>query len=72
MSSEDQRAAAPNSLHFVVGRDTEAHWIVVETHGLCGGLFRDEAAALHYAEEECQAQTGDLEIACEPIRLIFR
>jgi len=72
MSNQDQHPPAADSAHFVVGRDPDARWIVIETHGLCGGLFRDEAAALRYAEEECEAYQGDLEISYEPISLKFR
>ena len=69
--SEDLSAAAEQP-HFIIGRDLEARWIVVETHGLCGGLFRDAAAALRFAEAECEACRGDLEIVDAPIRLTFR
>jgi DNA gyrase/topoisomerase IV subunit A len=48
-----------------------ARWVVIETHGLCGGVFRDQAAALRYAEEECQAYQADFEISGEPVSLKF-
>ena len=67
----DQHPPAADGAHFVVGRDPEAGWIVIETHGLCGGLFRDEAAALRYAEEECEAYQGELEISRDPISMKF-
>jgi hypothetical protein len=43
---------AKEPLSLLVGRDRHNHWIVVETHGLCGGIFADQAAALRYAREE--------------------
>ena len=67
----DQHPPAADGAHFVVGRDPEAGWIVIETHGLCGGLFRDEAAALRYAVEECEAYQGELEISRDPISMKF-
>ena len=67
----DQHPPAADGAHFVVGRDPEAGWIVIETHGLCGGLFRDEATALRYAEEECEAYQGELEISRDPISMKF-
>ncbi|MGP8232706.1 MAG: hypothetical protein ACLQL2_08600 [Methylovirgula sp.] len=71
MRTQDQHSPAADDPHFVVGRDLEAHWIVIETHGLCGGLFRDEAAALRFAEEECEAYRAEIEISGEPISLKF-
>lgn len=52
-NSEDIMAKpAQEPLSLLVGRDSDNHWIVVETHGLCGGIFADQAAALRYAREE--------------------
>jgi hypothetical protein len=72
MYLEEQGEAAADGPHFVVGRDQQARWIVIETHGLCGGLFRNRAAALRYAAEECQAYQADFEISRAPICLKFR
>jgi len=71
MRFAEQRAAADDCPHFVIGRDHEAHWIVIETHGLCGGVFRDEAAARRFVEEECEAYQADFEISREPVSLKF-
>lgn len=71
MHIEEQGEAAADWPHFVVGRDQLARWVVIETHGLCGGVFRDQAAALRYAEEECQAYQADFEISGEPLSLKF-
>lgn len=43
------KKAPPN---LIVGRDRQNNWIVVEMHGLCGGIFTGKAAALRYAREE--------------------
>ena len=58
------------SLHFLVGRDRSNHWVVLETHGLSGGLFTDEASALRFARDESQGRPGAVEIAAD--RLDFR
>ena len=31
---------------LIVGRDDQNHWVVVEAHGRCGGIFATEAACL--------------------------
>ncbi|HKH81603.1 MAG TPA: hypothetical protein VKA03_08355 [Methylovirgula sp.] len=54
--------------HFLVGRDRHG-WVVVETHGLCGGLFCDEAAALRYAKRESQGCSAAIEISRRPLDL---
>ena len=51
------------SLHFIVGRDSSDHWVVIETHGLSGGLFADQASALRFARDESQGRPGAIEIA---------
>ena len=60
-----QRRAAHNRLpaapaRFVVGRDGRGSWIVQDREGLVGGLFRSEAAALHFAAEECNHNPADI------------
>jgi len=37
---------------FLVGCDAQNHWIAMEVHGLCGGLFANREAALKFAHEE--------------------
>ena len=49
---KDLGAEPPEPLSFVLGRDHGGHWIVQETHGLCGGLFASKDAAIHYARSE--------------------
>ncbi|MGP0058696.1 MAG: hypothetical protein ACLPID_05360 [Beijerinckiaceae bacterium] len=56
--------------HFIVGRDGADHWVVVETHGLAGGLFTDKATALRFAREESRGRQDAIEIA--DYRLDFR
>jgi hypothetical protein len=39
-------------LSFLVGCDEQNHWVAVEVHGLSGGFFADQGAALKFAYEE--------------------
>jgi hypothetical protein len=63
-------SAVEDAAHFIVGRDSANHWVVIETHGLSGGLFTDQAAAMRFAREESQKRPGAVEIADQ--RLDFR
>jgi hypothetical protein len=45
---------------FVVGRDEHGAWIVQDRQGLVGGLFANEAAAMHFAAEECNHNPTDV------------
>lgn len=42
----------PTQPRFTIGRDRSGAWIVEDRRGLVGGLFFNEAAALHFAAEE--------------------
>jgi hypothetical protein len=53
-------AAAPASARFIVGRDRGGSWIVQDRQGRVGGLFTNEAAALHFAAEECNHNPADI------------
>jgi hypothetical protein len=37
---------------FLVGKDSQGHWVVKDQKGLRGGLFVDRAQALKYAMHE--------------------
>jgi hypothetical protein len=39
---------------LIVGRDDENHWVVVEAHGRCGGIF----ATVRCAREESRGRPG--------------
>ncbi len=54
---------------FVVGRDGEGHWLAVETHGLGGGFFTSEDAAMHYARSETARRPGAIVLSPVPISL---
>ena len=54
---------------FLVGRDGEGHWLAVETHGLGGGFFITEDAAMHYARSETARRPGAITLSPVPISL---
>jgi hypothetical protein len=54
-----------------VGRDGQNHWVVAETHGLCGGLFIDEDSAMRFALEQTNGRPGTVRKAFKP-EMIFR
>ncbi len=54
------RAPAAAPARFTVGRDRRGTWIVQDRQGLVGGLFTSEAAALHFAAEECNHNPADI------------
>lgn len=56
---------APAPARFIIGRDRRGGWIVQDRQGLVGGLFRNEAAALHFAAEECNHNPADICLAPE-------
>lgn len=51
---------SPAPARFTVGRDRRGTWIVQDRQGLVGGLFANEAAALHFAAEECNHNPADI------------
>jgi hypothetical protein len=62
-SQENESESNQEPPSLIVGLDDENHWIVVETHGLCGGIFANEAAAMHYAREESRGRPGAVRLA---------
>ena len=54
---------------FVVGRDGEGRWLAVETHGLGGGFFTTEDAAVRYARFETARRPGAIVLSPVPISL---
>jgi hypothetical protein len=59
--------AAPTHLHFVIGKDHEGYWLVVETHGRRGGFFISREAALKYPEFETDHRPGAVECTTRPV-----
>ncbi|MBA5806107.1 hypothetical protein [Rhizobium changzhiense] len=75
MANTQQRrslpAAAPSPSRFTVGRDRSGRWIVHDRDGLVGGLFINEAAALHFAAGECNSPSADIHRAAAGMVLEF-
>lgn len=70
LPSHSIRDDAPSEpLCFRLGRDHEGHWVVQEEHGLYGGLFVSEIAAIRYAKFESANRGAVFEIAAGPIEL---
>jgi hypothetical protein len=70
---EKEAPPEPPSLEpfeFVLGRDRGGHWIVQETHGLCGGVFASKDAAISYAKFESADRRSVIRIARDPIELM--
>lgn len=59
-TQQDREAASVSATvpAFLVGRDAEGHWLALERHGLAGGLFLTEAAAVRYARFETDSRPG--------------
>jgi hypothetical protein len=62
---------SPEPLSFVLGRDPGGHWIVQETHGLCGGLFASRDAAISYARFESADRKSIIRLTPDPIELNY-
>jgi hypothetical protein len=60
-----QRNTAP--ARFTIGRNRRGQWIVADRDGLVGGLFINEAAALHFAAAECNHNPAEIYRAADGI-----
>lgn len=62
-------AAIPGEtgLSFTIGQDARGCWVALESHGIAGGLFRNRADALHYADREIRRGTGEVRFASGPV-----
>ncbi|MGO9675174.1 MAG: RAG2 PHD domain containing protein [Methylocella sp.] len=68
-SAREGAASDEEPPSLIVGRDDENHWVVVETHGRCGGIFATEAAAVRFAREESRGRPGAVSSAPQPLAL---
>jgi hypothetical protein len=69
LQQEAPEEVPPEPLCFVLGRDRGGHWIVQESHGLCGGLFASKDAAVAYAKFESADRPSVIRLSTEPIEL---
>ena len=61
--------AGPVSPEFMVGPDTEGHWLVVGTTGRAGGLFANQESAMRYAMLESNRRRGAVRVVNGPLVL---
>jgi hypothetical protein len=52
MSNLHTRRTANGAPLFLVGKDSQGHWVARDQSGLCGGLFVGRAEALKFARAE--------------------
>lgn len=64
-AQSDRRKAA--NRQFVVGQDREGHWVAMESHGKCGGLFVNREAAVKYAAIESRGKSNALRYSQKPL-----
>lgn len=53
---------SPDPLRFIIARDGSKNWIVMEAHGLYGGVFVSRDAAIHFADFECRNRDATFEL----------
>jgi hypothetical protein len=51
----------------VIGRDLAGQWIVVEGHGLYGGIFGSRRAASRFAKFESGGRRSTISISSDPL-----
>lgn len=61
----------PIESHFIIGQDAAGQWLALETHRLCGGLFRSCQSAIRFVELETGHRAGAYELASTPVSLTF-
>ena len=57
--------AAGDPIRFVIARGAANRWIVMETHGLYGGVFVSKEAAVRFADSESGDRNATLEFIRE-------
>jgi hypothetical protein len=56
-------------LGLTIGRDEAGQWIVVERHGLYGGIFGSELAAVRFAKFESGGRRSSISMSSQPLAL---
>ena len=65
------RTKPPEFEAYVIGQDVDGHWLALEVHGRGGGIFRDRAAAVHFAQFETDHRLNAVRFAPQPLSLDF-
>ena len=71
-AKEPPSRPSPDALRFVITRDASDKWIVMETHGLYGGVFISRDAAVHFADLECRDREATFEVVTGRIERLER
>ena len=71
-TNAEENEVPPEPLSFVLGRDGGGRWIVQEAHGVCGGLFASQDAAIRYAKSEAAERGRVIRLVPDPIELKCR
>lgn len=58
-------AVSAAGCRFTVGRDVCGRWVVRDARGLIGGIFTDQASAIHFALFESDYAPGS--VWCAPL-----
>ena len=61
-AKEPPSRPSPDALKFIITRDASDNWIVMEMHGLYGGVFISRDAAVHFADLECRDREATFEV----------
>jgi hypothetical protein len=59
-------------LRFIIAKGATANWIVVETHGLYGGVFVSKDAAIRFVDRESRDRQATVEIMAASIERLER
>jgi hypothetical protein len=63
---------SPDALRFILTKDDSDNWILMEMHGLCGGVFVSKDAAIHFADLECRDREATFEVVTGRIERLER
>jgi hypothetical protein len=69
LQNEEGGGLAMEPRNLIIGPDGRNQWVVIETHGFCGGIFINQAAALRYARQESHGHPESIRIV--PDLLVF-
>jgi hypothetical protein len=71
-AKEPPSRPSPDALRFIITRDASDKWIVMEMHGLYGGVFISRDAAVHFADLECRDREATFEVVTGRIERLER
>ncbi len=69
MIQQDIKAASAVGSQLFIGQDRCGRWVVKDARSICGGLFSDRTAAIHFAMYECQRRPQSVIMLPEGLEL---